>query len=272
MLEVVHLRKTYNTGSRQTVAIADLHFRVEQNEFVAIVGPSGCGKTTMLRVIAGLLPPTGGEVLLEGRRITEPPKEMVLVFQDYSRSLCAWRSVMRNVLFALETVKMPAAEKERLATDALRMVGLEEFRHHYPWELSGGMQQRLQIARALAYQPRIMLMDEPFGSLDALTRASLEDQLLAIWTANPKTVLLVTHDIEEAVYLSDRVLVLSGRPSRVVEEVPISLPRPRDQLATRADPRFSEYRNHIFARIMEETRNMMANGAGASSAVFTPAR
>jgi NitT/TauT family transport system ATP-binding protein len=253
MLDVAHLRKVFAQRKRQTVAVEDLHFAVAENEFLAIVGPSGCGKTTMLRMLAGLLPPTTGAVYLRGRAVTEPPAEMVLVFQDYGRSLCQWRTVASNVRFALEHQPLPAATRDQRVAQALEVVGLDEFRDHYPWELSGGMQQRLQIARALAYQPRILLMDEPFGSLDALTRAELEDELLDIWTAQPKTVLFVTHDIEEAVYLADRVLILSARPSRVVEELPIDLPRPRDQITTRSLERFVAYRNHIYTRIRRET-------------------
>ena len=253
LLDVVHLRKVYGQRRRETIAVGDLHFAVAEDEFLSVVGPSGCGKTTMLRMIAGLLPPTAGSVLLRGRTVAEPPPEMVLVFQDYGRSLCHWRHVSGNVHFALEHSRLPAAERAERVRQALDVVGLTEFRDHYPWELSGGMQQRLQIARALADQPRILLMDEPFGSLDALTRAELEDQLLDIWTSQPKTILFVTHDIEEAVYLSDRVLVLSARPSEVIEELRIDLPRPRDQIATRSAERFVEYRNHIYTRIRRET-------------------
>ena len=261
MLEVRHLRKAYARGGRETLAVRDLHFSVADGEFVSIVGPSGCGKTTMLRCIAGLLPASGGEVVLDGRPIAGPPKEMVLVFQDYGRSLCAWRSVWRNVSFALEPSKLHRDERERRIREALEVVDLTEFADHYPFELSGGMQQRLQIARALAYRPEILLMDEPFGSLDALTRAELEDQLLAIWTADPKTVVFITHDIEEAVYLSDRVLVLSARPSEVVEELAIDLPRPRDQVETRSLERFVRYRNQIYRRIRRESRPTTAAAA-----------
>jgi len=265
-LDVQHLQKVYAGRRRETVAVADLHFAIGEDEFLSIVGPSGCGKTTMLRMVAGLLPPTAGRVLLRGRPVTEPPPEMVLVFQDYGRSLCHWRTVAGNVQFALESVRLAPAERAQRVRQALDVVGLAEFRDHYPWELSGGMQQRLQIARALAYQPRILLMDEPFGSLDALTRAELEDQLLDIWSSQPKTVLFVTHDIEEAVYLSDRVLILSARPSRVVEELRIDLPRPRDQIATRSLEQFVEYRNHVYTRIRNETA-----GAPAAPLVSTAA-
>ncbi len=258
LLEVAHLRKVYAQRRRQTVAVEDLDFTVAENEFLAIVGPSGCGKTTMLRMLAGLLPATAGAIYLHGQKVTEPPPEMVLVFQDYGRSLCHWRTVAGNVRFALEHSGLNGTEREGRVARALEVVGLDEFRDHYPWELSGGMQQRLQIARALAYGPRILLMDEPFGSLDALTRAELEDQLLDIWTTQPKTVLFVTHDIEEAVYLADRVLILSARPSQVVEQLQIDLPRPRDQITTRSLERFVEYRNHIYTRIRRETASPAA--------------
>ena len=266
LLDVVHLRKVYAQRRRETVAVADLHFSVAEDEFLAIVGPSGCGKTTMLRMLAGLLPPSAGSVVLRGRPVTEPPPEMVLVFQDYGRSLCHWRTVRGNVQFALERSGLGSAERAQRVSQALSVVGLTEFRDHYPWELSGGMQQRLQIARALAYQPRILLMDEPFGSLDALTRAELEDQLLDIWSSQPKTVLFVTHDIEEAVYLSDRVLILSARPARVVEELRVDLPRPRDQITTRSHERFVEYRNHVYTRIRRETSGVPAEALASSAA------
>ena len=265
LLDVEHLRKVYGGRKRQTLAVDDLHFSVREDEFLSIVGPSGCGKTTMLRMIAGLLPPSSGSVRLHGQVVTEPPPEMVLVFQDYGRSLCQWRTVGGNVHFALEQMRLSGAERTARVGQALGAVGLGDFRDHYPWELSGGMQQRLQIARALAYGPRILLMDEPFGSLDALTRAELEDQLLDIWTAQPKTILFITHDIEEAVYLADRVLILSARPSRVVEELQIDLPRPRDQITTRSLERFVEYRNHIYTRIRRETTAAPADVAPAAA-------
>lgn len=249
MLQVQGLHKVFEKGARRTVAIGDLTFRVAEREFLAIVGPSGCGKTSLLRCVAGLSRPTAGRVLLRGQEVDEPPPEMVLVFQDYGRALCPWRTILGNVLLALEHGNLSREAQRERARDALRLVGLEGFQSHYPWELSGGMQQRLQIARALAYRAEIMLMDEPFGSLDALTRTELEDQLLAIWSTHPSTILFVTHDIEEAVYLADRVLIISPRPSQVVADLPIALPRPRNQIRTRTDPRFAETRNAILTRI-----------------------
>lgn len=249
LLEVRKLHKVFEKGERRTVAIGSLTFSIAEREFLAIVGPSGCGKTSMLRCVAGLSRPTEGEVLLRGKRVEEPPPEMVLVFQDYGRALCPWRTILGNVLLPLEHGELPRGLQRERALEALRLVGLEGFQAHYPWELSGGMQQRLQIARALAYRAEIMLMDEPFGSLDALTRAELEDQFLEIWSSYPSTILFVTHDIEEAVYLADRLLILSPRPSRVVDEIRITLPRPRHQIQTRTDPRFAEYRSAILTRI-----------------------
>jgi NitT/TauT family transport system ATP-binding protein len=245
ILEAVGLRKAFHQGQRETVAVDDVTLAVRDGEFVSVVGPSGCGKSTLLRCLAGLMPPSAGEVRFRGRPVIDPPREVVLVFQDYGRALFPWRTVIGNVRFALEG---NGRVDEGAAKQALTAVGLADFADYYPWELSGGMQQRVQIARALAYQPALFLMDEPFASLDAMTRTDLEDQILALWSGFQKTVLFITHDIEEAVYLSDRIIVLD-RPARVVEELDVDLPRPRDQLSTREDPRFLEYRHHIFTRI-----------------------
>lgn len=249
LLEVHGLQKVFEKDARRTAAIGNLTFAAAEGEFLAIVGPSGCGKTTLLRCVAGLSRPTAGQILLRGQPVHEPPPEMVLVFQDYGRALCPWRTILQNVLLPLEHGELPRGQQRERALDALKLVGLEAFVSHYLWELSGGMQQRLQIARALAYRAKIMLMDEPFGSLDALTRAELEDQLLAIWEKFANTILFVTHDIEEAVYLADRVLVISHRPSEVVADVSIDLSRPRHQIRTRSDTRFMEYRNMILTHI-----------------------
>ncbi len=248
MLKVVGLQKRYE--SRDTLAIADLTVSTGRGEFLSIVGPSGAGKTTLLKCVCGLLPLSGGTVLLDGRPVVEPPPEMVLVFQDYSRSLYPWLSVIKNVLFALEKKReLDGKGWMRLAQEMLEAVGLKGLHQHYPWELSGGMQQRVALARALAYQPQILLMDEPFASVDAQTRAELEDLLLALWEKFSITILFVTHDIEEAIYLADRILVLSPSPARVIGEFPVGLPRPRDQIRTRSSPRFMELREILYRAI-----------------------
>jgi NitT/TauT family transport system ATP-binding protein len=198
--------------------------------------------------IAGLLPPTSGRVLVKGKEVAGPPANLVLLFQEYNKSLFAWRSVLGNVRFGLEARGDHSAAAKK-ARDLIDLVGLKGFENHYPWELSGGMQQRVAIARALAYQPEVLLMDEPFGSLDALTRLELEDTLLRLWAELRTTIIFITHDIEEAIYLSDRIWVLSRRPSQIVQELRIDFPRPRDQVTTRAEARFMEIRNDIYRQI-----------------------
>ena len=254
MLEVRLLAKEFQplTGSTIT-ALGGVSFRVEAGQFVSVVGPSGCGKSTLLQCLAGLMRPTSGLVLFDGSEVTGPPEGLILLFQEYNKSLMAWRSVLGNVRFGLEGRKgISRAEMDADARRHLELVGLRGFEQHYPWELSGGMQQRVAIARALARKPEVLLMDEPFGSLDALTRIELEDTLLRLWETLRTTILFVTHDIEEAVYLSDRIYVLSRRPARVIEELDVKLPRPRNQLATREDPRFIQHRHHIFELISGE--------------------
>ncbi len=254
MLEVRGLRKAFQPLSGPSVAaLGNVSFRVEAGQFVSVVGPSGCGKSTLLQCLAGLLRPTAGQVLFEGHEVTGPPEGLILLFQEYNKSLMAWRSVLGNVRFGLEGRQgVSRAEMDGEARRHLDLVGLHGFEQHYPWELSGGMQQRVAIARALARKPEVLLMDEPFGSLDALTRIELEDTLLRLWETLGTTILFVTHDIEEAVYLSDRIYVLSRRPARVIEELDVKLPRPRHQLTTREDTRFIQHRHHIFELISRE--------------------
>jgi NitT/TauT family transport system ATP-binding protein len=199
--------------------------------------------------IAGLSAIDGGKIKINGAAINGPPRNLVLVFQEYNKSLFAWRSVLGNVLFGLEARASVTGNARDQARRLIKLVGLEGFERHYPWELSGGMQQRVAIARALAYEPEILLMDEPFGSVDALTRLELEDTLLKIWEDLKTTVLLVTHDIEEALYLSDRIHVLSRRPSKVIDDLTVGLSRPRNQLVTRANAEFMALRNRIYSRI-----------------------
>ena len=253
LLEVAALSKSYRQiGGESTVAVQEISFEVDKEEFVSFVGPSGCGKTTLLMCIAGLIPPSSGAVKVKGMEINGPPQNLVLVFQEYNKSLFAWRSVMGNVLFGLEVRGRISRDAEDKARHLIDLVGLEGFERHYPWELSGGMQQRVAIARALAYEPEVLLMDEPFGSVDALTRLELEDTLLRLWKELKATILFITHDIDEAIYLSDRICVLSRRPSRVVQRIDVHLGRPRNQLATRADPGFVELRNEIYKQISDE--------------------
>jgi len=250
ILEVQGLSKSYRqAGGETTVAIGNISCQVEAGEFVSFVGPSGCGKTTLLMSIAGLLPPTSGRVLVKGREVAGPPADLVLLFQEYNKSLFAWRSVLGNVRFGLEARGDHSAGAAKKAGDLIELVGLKGFENHYPWELSGGMQQRVAIARALAYEPEVLLMDEPFGSLDALTRLELEDTLLRLWQELRTTILFITHDIEEAIYLSDRIWVLSWRPSQIIQELKIDFTRPRDQVTTRAEARFMQIRNDIYRQI-----------------------
>jgi NitT/TauT family transport system ATP-binding protein len=243
MLHVEHLAKSYG----DVAAIGDLTFDVEAEELVCIVGPSGCGKTTLLKCVAGLLEPSRGEIELEGVPVHGPPDTMALVFQEYSRSLFPWMSVRQNVAFPLRRKKLPDAA--RTVEQALASVGLSNALDRYPWQLSGGMQQRVAIARALAYQPRILLMDEPFASVDAQTRADLEDLVLDVRERYDITIVFVTHDIDEAVYLSDRVIVLTPSPTHVQEVLDVSLPRPRDQVDTKELPEFARLRGHVWRSI-----------------------
>jgi NitT/TauT family transport system ATP-binding protein len=252
MLEIKGLGKTYGDGDKATHAIGDVTLTVEAGEFACVVGPSGCGKTTLLKCVAGLMKPSRGELLLRGKRVTGPPEELALVFQEYSRSLLPWASVRNNVLLPLRHKNVSGDERKRLVEESLDAVGLTRFIDHYPWQLSGGMQQRVAIARALAYQPSILLMDEPFASVDAQTRGDLEDLILRVREEYEITVLFVTHDIDESVYLGDRVVVLTHAPTHVKEIVGVPLPRQRDQLATKELPEFAHLRAHVYRLIKRE--------------------
>jgi NitT/TauT family transport system ATP-binding protein len=252
LLEIRNVAKTYGSGAKATHAIADVSFAVDDREFVCVVGPSGCGKTTLLKCVGGLLRPTSGQVLLRGTRVTSPPEEMALVFQEYGRSLMPWASVRNNVLLPLRHKKLARSARKELVEEALGAVGLTRFIDHYPWQLSGGMQQRVAIARALAYQPSILLMDEPFASVDAQTRGDLEDLVLRVRDEFAVTILFVTHDIDESVYLSDRVAVLTHAPTEVKELIDVDLPFPRDQITTKELPEFTHLRGHVYRLIKRE--------------------
>src|SRR5262252_10677714 len=222
---VKDLRKEYATPRGTVVALDGIDFTIAEGEFVAIVGPSGCGKSTLLKILAGLLPATHGEVKLRGEEITGPRRDIGVVFQ--SPVLFPWRTVLDNVLLPADVQKLGRQASQARALELLAMVGLQGFEHRYPWELSGGMQQRVAISRGLIHNPAMLLMDEPFGALDAMTREGLNLELQRIWLERRKTVLFITHSIAEAVFLADRVLIMTPRPGRITEHIPVGIPRPR---------------------------------------------
>jgi NitT/TauT family transport system ATP-binding protein len=232
-------------------ALRDINLEVERGGFASVVGPSGCGKTTFLRIVAGLEPASEGEVLLDGRRLTGPGGDRGFVFQ--TDSLLPWRTVLNNALIGPEVARRAGAAEQQRTLALLKLVGLEGFENYYPRQLSGGMRQRVNLARALAIDPEILLMDEPFSSLDAQTREIMQTELLRIWEQGRKTVLFVTHQIDEAVFLSDRVLVFARRPGRLQQTVEIKLPRPRE-LAIKRSPEFVRYVDHIWRLIEDDVR------------------
>ncbi|WP_343063888.1 ABC transporter ATP-binding protein [Haloechinothrix aidingensis] len=248
-LTIEGLCKTYGSGSNAKTVLDGLTFDVNAGEFVCIVGPSGAGKTTLLKCLSGLLPPTSGRACLDGEAITGPPEKLALVFQEYTRSLMPWLTVEKNITLPLRNKGVSKRERGERTREALEAVSLADSRRHYPWQLSGGMQQRVAIARALAYQPEVLVMDEPFASVDAQTRFELEDLAQRVRAQFGVTVVFVTHDIDEAVYLADRVVVLGSSPCRVREIIPVNLAAPRDQVRTKADPAFTELRSRVFELI-----------------------
>nr|WP_296071891.1 ABC transporter ATP-binding protein [uncultured Actinoplanes sp.] len=263
MLEVKGLRKVYRSGGgREVEALRDLTFRVDSGDLVCLVGPSGCGKTTLLRCLAGLLEPSAGEVGIDGREVSGPPPGLAMVFQEYGRSLFPWMTVRDNVELPLKQKRIPQGRRASLVDEALAAVGLRGTESSYPWQLSGGMQQRVAIARAVAYEPSTLLMDEPFAAVDAQTRADLEDLVRSLWQRLKVTILFVTHDIDEAVYLGRRVIMLSSSPTVVQDELVVDLPAERDQLHTRADPRFTALRTHVYQQIQAAKRGVSPDLAG----------
>ena len=267
MLQVTGIRKVYEGKARTVEAVRDLTFTLRQGELVCLVGPSGCGKTTLLKIMAGLLEPTSGEVVLQGKRVDGPPPGMSVVFQEYGRSLFPWMSVRDNVELPLRQKKVLAARRRELVDQSLAAVGLADVHRAYSWQLSGGMQQRVAIARAIAYEPQVLLMDEPFAAVDAQTRADLEDLIRDLWHRFQVTTLFVTHDIDEAVYLGQRVLILSNSPTVIRQDLEIDLPDQRDQLHTRSSPRFAELRAQVYALIHRPREEAPAQDeAGAHAA------
>jgi NitT/TauT family transport system ATP-binding protein len=242
MLSIEELEYAY---ASERPVLANVTFAVGAGEIVSIVGPSGCGKTTLLKILAGLLRPAKGSVRFQDQIVRGVPDGLAVVFQEYSRSLLPWTTVHGNVELPLRYKKIDRLARARLVADGLEAVGLSGFDQYYPWQLSGGMQQRVAIARALAYQPKLLLMDEPFASVDAQTRADLEDLVAAVRERFGFTIVFITHDIDEAVYLSDRVVVLSKSPATVLDLVTTELPRPRDQIITKALQQFVDKRSAI---------------------------
>ena len=229
-IEVRDVSLVYDTPAGRVVGVERASFDIEQSEFLCLVGPSGCGKSTLLNIVAGFLAPTSGEIRIGGKPVTGRGMDRGVVFQDFAQ-LFPWRTALLNVTFGLEMKGVPRPEREKIALEQLALVKLEKFANAYPHHLSGGMQQRVAIARALAYNPSVLLMDEPFAALDALTRDDMQRLLADVWRATRKTVVYVTHNVAEAVYLADRVLVMTPHPGTVKAQVPIRLPRPRDPLS-----------------------------------------
>lgn len=252
ILQVQGIAKALGGGGRQppTQIIGDLRFDARPGEFISVVGPSGCGKTTLLMCLAGLMGVDKGQVVFERNALRAPAPGIGVVFQDYSRSLLPWRRNLANVMFGMRRLgNMSEADKRARAMDLLHHVGLRGFESHYPWQVSGGMQQRVAIARALAAQSRLLLLDEPLAAVDAQTRAEVQDLLLSLAAEYGQTCVLVTHDVEEAIYLSNRVVVLSQRPTTVLRDIAVDLPAPRDQLHTRAHPEFLRLREEVLTLI-----------------------
>ncbi len=245
-IRIENLRKVYVTDESQTVAIEDFTLDIKRGELISIVGPSGCGKTTLLRMIAGLLEPTSGTITIDGRPCSDPGPDRGLVFQDFA--LFPWRTVRKNVEFGMEVTGVPKEERRLRAEEYLRLVGLEKFMDARIHELSGGMKQRVGIARALVNDPEVILMDEPFGALDAQTRNIMQAELTKILEKSDKTIIFITHSVDEAVFLSDRIVVLSKRPAEIKEVIDIPWPRPRD----RASPEFTALRKHILDELEKE--------------------
>ena len=247
-IEIRDVVLVYDTPAGQVVGVDRANFAIEQSEFVCIVGPSGCGKSTLLNIIAGFLQPSGGQILIGGKPVTGHGMDRGVVFQDFAQ-LFPWRTALGNVAFGLEMKGVGKEEREAIARKQLQLVKLEKFVDSYPHHLSGGMQQRVAIARALAYNPAVLLMDEPFAALDALTRDDMQRLLADVWRETRKTVIYVTHNVAEAVYLADRVVVMTPHPGRVKTEVTIDMPRPRDALSVE----FLDYQKQLLRQLGQET-------------------
>jgi NitT/TauT family transport system ATP-binding protein len=251
VLRVEGVSKVFSAKSGNVQALGSIDLQVDAGSFLAIVGPSGCGKSTLLQAVAGLINPSTGRVLLGNQDVTGEPAHMVYLFQQYAKSLLPWQTVEKNVQFSFaHRLNLSRAAAHERCMEYLAMVGLAEFRGHYPWQLSGGMQQRVAIARALAAEPRVLLLDEPFSSVDALTRMELHALILDLWTQKGFTAVLVTHDVDEAIFLADRVAVLTRRPGTISEVIETNLPRPRRAVETHENPTFLALRNRLLTHLL----------------------
>ncbi len=248
-LEVAGLKKLYTKNGRQLPVLDLERFTAGEGEFITVVGPSGCGKSTFLHIVGGFIKAEAGSIRIYGREVEGPGPDRGMMFQEFA--LFPWRTVAGNVEWGLEVQGVPRPEREATVRKYLELMDLVEFRHHYPTEISGGMKQRVALARVLAFDPKVLLMDEPFGALDAQTREVMQEELTRLWERTGKTIVFVTHDIEEAVYLGDRVVVLTARPARIKEEVAIRLPRPRD-ITVKKSVECLQYRNHVWDLIRSE--------------------
>ena len=248
-VKIDNVRKMYHTRNREMIAINDVSLDIMEKEFICVVGPSGCGKSTLLNIIAGLLEPTSGTVYCDGKEVKGTGTERGVVFQQYA--LFPWMTVKKNVMFGLNLKGIKGKEAEDIAMKYIKMVQLEDFADHYPKELSGGMKQRVAIARAYAVNPSILLMDEPFGALDAQTRTQLQQELLETWEKEQKTCFFITHDVDEAIILAQKVIIMSARPGRIKEIVDINIPYARTQ-ETKMSPEFLEFKNHIWSQVYQD--------------------
>jgi len=246
MLTVTDLHKRYITNESEVLALKNINLEIREGEFISLLGPSGCGKSTLLKIAAGLIGASSGSIEINGSTVTGPGPERAVVFQDYA--LFPWMTVQDNVEFGLEARRMPSAKRRQISAELLKVVGLEDFAKRYPHHLSGGMKQRVSIARALAVDPQFLLMDEPFGALDAQTRSVMQEELLRIWKVYRKTVIFVTHSIDESIYLSDRIVIMTARPGRIKAVIDVNEERPRDMNT----PAMSDMRRRVRAILSEE--------------------
>jgi NitT/TauT family transport system ATP-binding protein len=256
IIELRGVGKVFNSKDRSLTVFDNFSCSIEKRSFLSVVGPSGCGKSTLLKLISGLETPTSGEIRFDGKAVIGPPKGMIYVFQQYTKSILPWRTVIENVEFGLRARNSVSRRQAReRCREYLNLVGLTGYENYFPYQLSGGMQQRVCIARALICEPDVLLMDEPFSAVDAMTRAILQELVMRIWQKLPITILFVTHDVDEAVFLSTRILSLGQAGAGISEDVPINLPLPRDQIATRANPKFTELRQKLFASIFVQEKS-----------------